>query len=129
MQWNGRSAGRLPLHGTINRIPALRAGMPPFGTTSENRGAPPDVGGDGAGLGEARQGNQSERLSLATLIGLPLGVVLLCQAEPYLRHLQQGGARFRVLDGIGHIQALLGVATISCDRPMREGASCAIGCN
>ena len=36
------------------------------------------LGGNGAGLGEARQGDQSERLSLARVIGLPLGDGPLC---------------------------------------------------
>src|SRR5262245_39864824 len=56
--------------------------MPPFGATGKNRAAPTDLGGNGSGLGEARQRDRSECLSLVALIGLRLGVVLLGQAQP-----------------------------------------------
>jgi hypothetical protein len=115
--WNGRSAGRLLLHGTVHRIPALRGGMPPFGTTGKNRTATPDPGGNGPGLGKARPGDRSKTPSLAALIGFRLSILLLGQAQPHLRHLQQGGARFGVLDDVRHVQALFGVATIVVRSP------------
>src|SRR5262245_29166444 len=97
---NGAAAGRLLLHGTVNPIPALRGGMPPLGATGKNRAAAADLGRNGPGLGEACEGDRSGRLLFATLIGMLLGIVRLRQAQPYLCHLQQGGARFRVLDGV-----------------------------
>src|SRR5262245_19368896 len=127
--WNGPSAGRLLLHGTVNPIPALRGGMPPFGATGKNRAARLDLGGNGPGLGEARQGDRSATLSRPALIGVLLGVVLLCQAQPYLRHLQQGGARFCVLDRVRHVQALFGVATIVVRSPHAESAPAPIRAN
>src|SRR5215831_2984811 len=53
----------------------------------------------------------------AFIIRSLLGIVLLCQAQPYLRHLQQRRPRFRVLDGVCHIQALLDVAPILVGTP------------
>jgi hypothetical protein len=42
-----------------------------------------------------------------------------CQAEPYLRHMQQGGPRFRVMERARHLQALGGVASILVESPHR----------
>src|SRR5215831_2946355 len=99
-------------HGTNNAIPAVCGGMPPHGPRGQKRGAPQTSGGHGASLGESRQGNGSEELLSRELIGFFLLVVALCQAQPYLSHLQQRGPSLRVLDRVRHLQTLLGVTPI-----------------
>src|SRR5262249_59992661 len=85
---------------------------------------PPGFGGNGASLGEARQGGRAKRPSaVGLIIRSLLGIVLLCQAQPYLRHLQQRRPRFRVLDGVCHIRALLDVAPILVGTPHAASAS------
>jgi hypothetical protein len=117
-----RLNGRLFRHGNVNGIPAICAGMPASGSRSHDRAAPQNHGGNGEGLGEAREGGRPGRRSRVALSGFCLGVLELplpCQAEPYLRHMQQAGPGFRVMERTRHLQALGGVASILVGSPHR----------
>ena len=88
-------SGRLFRHGNVIGISAICAGMPAPGARGQDRAASQNHAGNGAGLGEARQGDRPR--SRPALSGFLLGVLELplpCQAEPYLRHMQQAGRAF-----------------------------------
>jgi hypothetical protein len=121
-----RLPGRLFRHGNSNGIPEICAGMPPLGPRRQDRSTPQHHGGNGAGLGPARRRGRRGSLSRVAVIGCFLCVVEsppACQAKPYLRHLQQGGPGFWVMDDARHLQALRGVASILVGSPHR--APCA----
>jgi hypothetical protein len=62
-------------YGTHNPIPAVCGRMPPPGPRGQERGAPQTLGGNGAGLGESRQGGRSVELSFA------IRRALICRGE------------------------------------------------
>jgi len=117
-----RVNGRLFRHETSYRIPAICAGMPPAGARGQDRAASRDYGGNGAGLGDARQGDRPGRRSRLALTACFLRVwevPLTCQTKPNLRHVQQSGPRFRVMERARHLQALGGVTSILVGSPHR----------
>ena len=96
--------------------------MPALGARCQDRAAPQDHGGHGSSLGRAHHRGRRRSHSRAALIGFFHCVVersLACQAKPHLRHLQQGGASFRLMEGARHLQALRGVASILVGSPHR----------
>jgi hypothetical protein len=96
--------------------------MPAPGSRGQDRATSQNHGGDGAGLGEARQGDRRGRrlrLALTAFFLRVWEVPLACQTKPYLRHVQQGGPRFRVMERARHFQALGGVASILVRSPHR----------
>src|SRR5437016_1353992 len=80
--------------------------------------------GNGAGLGETRQGDRRgrgrrSRLALTTFFLRVWQVPLACQTKPNLRHVQQGGPGFRVMERARHLQALGGIASTLVGSPHR----------
>ena len=115
-----RLNGRLFRHGNVNGIPEICAGMPPAGARGQDRAASRDYGGNGAGLGDARQGDRPGRRSRLALTACFLRVwevPLTCQTKPNLRHVQQSGPRFRVMERARHLQALGGEASTLVGSP------------
>jgi len=113
-------SGRLFRHGNVIRISAICAGMPPLGTRGQDRAASQNHAGNGAGLGEARQGDRRGRRSRLALTAFCLRVwqvPLACETKPNLRHVQQGGPGFRVMERARHLQALGGVASTLVGSP------------
>ena len=113
-------SGRLFRHGNVIGISAICAGMPPAGARDQDRAASRDYGGNGAGLGEARQGDRRGRRSRLALTAFFLRVwqvPLACQTKPNLRHVQQGGPGFRVMERARHLQAVGGVASTLVGSP------------
>jgi hypothetical protein len=115
-------SGRLFRHGNVIGISAICPGMPPPGARSQDRAASQNHAGNGAGLGEARQGDRRGRRSRLALTAFFLRVwqvPLACQTKPNLRHVQQGGPGFRVMERSRHLQALGGVASTLVGSPHR----------
>jgi hypothetical protein len=113
-------SGRLFRHGNVIGISAICAGMPPPGARGQDRAASQNHAGNGAGLGEARQGDRRGRRSRLALTAFFLRVwqvPLACQTKPNLRHVQQGGPGFRVMERARHLQALGGVASTLVGSP------------
>jgi hypothetical protein len=69
-------------------------------------------GGNGRRLEQAGRGHGDSLFGMSFLAFGLLGCLLVGQSLPHLRHLQQSGARLRILAGIRHVQARSGVAPI-----------------